>query len=109
MWCVTDGEPTDESGHGSDDWRRLPEVIAREEREKRFAFFAASVGNITPRGDTVLSSLARGSHFKLDGFDFGLVLQLVSASAESAAQDNPIEAIKERVMREYQQRRVQPV
>jgi uncharacterized protein YegL len=109
IWCVTDGEPTDSAGQPSDDWKRLTEVIAREEREKRFAFFAASVGNITPRGDAVLRALARGSHYRLDGFDFGLVLQLVSASAEAAAQDDPIEAIKERVMREYKQRLVHPV
>lgn len=109
MWCVTDGEPTDDAGEPSDNWQHLPDVIAREEREKHFAFFAASVGNITSRGDAVLRALARGSHFKLEGFDFGLVLQLVSASAESAANDDPIEAIKERVMREYKQRLVHPV
>jgi uncharacterized protein YegL len=109
VWCVTDGEPTDHSGAPSDDWQRLPEVIAHEEREKRFAFFAASVGNISPHGDEVLRALAPGSHYKLEGFEFALVLQLVSASAESAAHDDPIEAIKERVMREYKQRLVHPV
>ncbi len=109
VWCVTDGEPTDQSGSPSDDWKRLPAIIAREEREKRFAFFAASVGNISGHGDEVLQALAPGSHYKLDGFDFSLVLQLVSASAESAAHDDPIEAIKERVMNEYKQRLVRPV
>jgi uncharacterized protein YegL len=108
-WLVTDGEPTDDSGSPSDDWKRLPAIIAREEREKRFAFFAASVGNISPYGDEVLRALAPGSHYKLQGFDFSLVLQLVSASAESAAHDDPIEAIKARVMNEYKQRLVHPV
>lgn len=109
MWCVSDGEPTDSAGEPSDDWQRLPGVIERAEREKRFALFAASVGNISPRGDAVLRALARGSHYKLEGFDFGLVLQLVSASAESAANDDPIEAVKQRVIRENKQRVVHPV
>jgi uncharacterized protein YegL len=109
VWCVTDGEPTDPSGSPSDDWKRLPAIIANEERAKRFAFFAASVGNISAYGDEVLQALAPNSHFKLDGFDFSLVLQLVSASAESAAHDDQIEAIKARVRQEYDQRKVRPV
>jgi uncharacterized protein YegL len=108
-WCVGDGQPTDPSGSPSDDWKRLPAVIAREEREKRFSFFTASVGGISPQGDEVLRALAPGSHYKLEGFDFSLVLQLVSASADSAAHDDTIEAIKERVMREYNQRVAHPV
>lgn len=109
VWCVTDGVPTDVAGRPSDDWRRLPEIIAREERLKRFAFFAAGVGEIGAHGQEVLATLAPESNFKLEGFDFTLVLQLVSASAESAAHDDPIEAIKARVMREYKQRMVHPV
>jgi uncharacterized protein YegL len=109
VWCVTDGVPTDHTGHPTDDWQRLPEIIAREERQKRFAFFAAGVGDISPQGEEVLAALAPESNFKLEGFDFALVLELVSASAESAAHDDPIEAIKERVMREYKQRMVHPV
>jgi len=103
MWCVTDGEPTDSSGSPSDDWKRLPAIIASEERAKRFAFFTASVGDISAYGDEVLRTLAPKSHFKLEGFDFSVVLQLVSASAESAAHDDPIDAIKARVQAMYKQ------
>jgi uncharacterized protein YegL len=103
IWCVSDGEPTGPTGHRSDDWRRLPALIAQEERAKRFVFFTVSVGDISPHGDEVLRALAPNAHLKLQGFEFAVVLQLVSASADSAAQDDPIEAIKERVMKEFAQ------
>jgi uncharacterized protein YegL len=104
MWCVGDGCPTNGLGQISDDWRHLPAKIAAEEAAKRFAFFSVSVGDISAHGEEVLSALAPKSHLKLQGFEFAVVLQLVSASAESAAQDNPIDAIKEKVMREYRQK-----
>jgi uncharacterized protein YegL len=106
MWLATDGAPTNETGHLSDDWRRLPAIIAEEERKKRFVFFSVGVGGISPQGEEVVRALAPDSHLTLDGFDFAVVLQLVSASADSAAHDDPIEAIKVNVMKEFRQRAV---
>jgi uncharacterized protein YegL len=109
MWCVSDGEPTGRSGYPTDDWQKLPAIIAREEGAKRFVFFTVSVGDISARGDEVLRALAPRAHLKLKGFVFRDVLQLVSASAESAAHNDPIDAIKERVMREFAQIPVEPI
>jgi uncharacterized protein YegL len=103
VWCVSDGVPTDNQGRPSEDWRRLPAIIAAEERAKRFVFFSVSVGGISPEGDEVLTALAPSSHLRLQGFEFAIVLQLVSASAESAAHGDLPEAIKKRVMDEFVQ------
>ena len=109
MWCVTDGRPTNGTGHPSDDWRRLPPIIAREEDDKRLVFFAVGVAEISPQGEEVLEALAPEAHLKLEGFQFSVVLQLVSASADSAAHGDPIEAIKKKVMAEFHQHVVRPV
>jgi uncharacterized protein YegL len=109
MWCVGDGCPTDDTGHYIDNWRHLPRIIADHERAKRFAFFSVSVGDISPIGEEVLTALSPKAHLKLQGFEFSTVLQLVSASAESAAHDDPIDAIKRRVMEEFTQIPVEPI
>jgi uncharacterized protein YegL len=106
FWCLSDGVPTTPTGQPSEEWRRLPPIIAREEKAKHFAFFSVSVGDISPFGDEVLRSLAPDSHLKLQGFEFATVLQLVSASAESATHDDPIDEIKRRVMKDFRQRPV---
>jgi uncharacterized protein YegL len=97
VWLISDGIPTDAQGHYSESWRRLPDRIRREERDKRFVFFTVSAGDISPDGDAVLEALAPDAHLRLAGFEFAVVLQLVSASAESAAHDDPLEAIKRKV------------
>jgi uncharacterized protein YegL len=97
IWLFSDGYPTNERGQLSDDWRRLPEVIRRAEDEGRFVFFSVSAGDIDPAGDAVLKELAPDSHLRLEGFEFGSVLKLVSASAESAARGQSAAAIQARI------------
>jgi uncharacterized protein YegL len=97
IWLMSDGVPTDANGHHSDDWRRLPPIIKDGEDSKGFVFFSVSVGDIDPVGDAVLRELAPGAHVRLEGFDFASMLKLVSASAESAAKGDSVEAIKRRV------------
>jgi uncharacterized protein YegL len=106
LWVMSDGQPTCADGKPSDEWRRLPPIIKREEQAKRFVFFTVSVGNIGAHGDEVLQALAPDAHLKIEGFDFRSALQLVSASAEAAAHDDPIDAIKRKVL-ELAQRQVQ--
>jgi uncharacterized protein YegL len=97
IWLISDGLPTDSSGYLSENWRHLPDKITREERDKRFVFFSVSVGGVSPEGDAVLGALAPDSYVHLSGFQFAVAMQLVSASAESAAHDDPLEAIKRKV------------
>ena len=108
FWCIGDGRPTDATGHYTDEWRRLPAVIAAQERESKFAFFSVSVGDIGPEGEEVFTALAPESHVRLSGFEFGVALRLVSRSVKESAQNNTVASLK-RSMMEFVQAPVEPV
>jgi uncharacterized protein YegL len=108
LWCIGDGYPTDHTGHYSDEWRRLPPLIAAHEAKKRFAFFSLSVGDIGPQGDEVFNTLAPDSHVRLQDFDFATAIRLVSDSVEESAHNASVVEMKRKMM-ERAQRRVERV
>jgi uncharacterized protein YegL len=97
IWLFSDGQPTNDSGEPSDDWRHLPAAIRTAEANGRFLFFTVSAGGIDPVGDAVLRELAPDAHVRLEGVDFTSALKQVSASTEFAAGGQSAEAIKRRV------------
>jgi uncharacterized protein YegL len=103
IWLISDGVPTDSSGKPTEDWRPLPDRIREAEAAKRFAFFSISAGDITPQGAAVLEAFAPEAHLRLSGFEFSAVLPLVSASAESTARGDTIDAMKRRVTQQFRQ------
>jgi uncharacterized protein YegL len=106
IWVFSDGHPT-EADRSDEAWRRLAGQIAAFERQKRFALITVSLGD-APRDDR-MRLLAPDAYVRGEGLELEVVLQLVSASVESAAHDDPIEAIKARVMQQFSQSFVHPV
>jgi uncharacterized protein YegL len=80
---VTDGLPTDATGHLTEDWRRIVPVLAEEHRSKRFRLYAIGVGGISDRGQEVLQAFAPTFNARLQGFPFRELLQMMSASANA--------------------------
>ncbi|MFJ8024875.1 hypothetical protein [Streptomyces sp. NPDC096311] len=80
---VTDGLPTDGTGHLTDSWHRLIPVLAEEQRARRFRLYATGVGGITDMGEQVLQAFAPKFHARLQGFPFRELLQMMSASANA--------------------------
>jgi len=78
---ITDGQPTDATGHLTDDWRRVVPVLAGEQALKKFRLFAVGVGGITLQGEQILQAIAPKFYARLQGFPFRAVLQMMSASA----------------------------
>jgi uncharacterized protein YegL len=82
VYLITDGVPTDASGHRSENWRDFAPVIRQQENGKHLLFFAFGVEGADP---TVLKGLAPKSWRYLAGLDFAQVLTFVSASIEAAS------------------------
>ncbi|MGW1887722.1 vWA domain-containing protein [Streptomyces sp. NPDC001970] len=80
---VTDGLPTDSTGHLTDTWRRLVPVLTEQQRAQRFRLYAIGVGGITDHGEEVLKAFAPKFNAKLHGFPFRELLQMMSASANA--------------------------
>jgi uncharacterized protein YegL len=80
---VTDGQPTNATGHLTDSWRRLTPVLAEEQQARRFRFYAIGVGGITENGREVLEAFAPTFNASLQGFPFRELLQMMSASANA--------------------------
>jgi uncharacterized protein YegL len=78
---ITDGQPTNATGHPTDDWRRIVPVLADQQAKKKFRLFAIGVGGISAQGEQVLQSIAPKYYARLQGFPFRAVLQMMSASA----------------------------
>lgn len=97
---VTDGQPTDATGHLTDTWRRVVPVLAAEQEARRFRLFAIGVGGITPRGEQVLQELAPKFNARLQGFPFRELLQMMSASA-SAEQRGAGDEVFERIFARF--------
>lgn len=84
IFLLTDGIPTDSSGRESDSWKRLVPDLAAARRDNGFEFYAIGVGNLTPAGERVLSTLVPGAFRILGGFPFRSLLRLLSATIEKA-------------------------
>lgn len=81
---VTDGVPTDASGHYTQDWQRLAPILAADQADQRFRLYAVGVGKITEAGQQVLQGFAPRFNARLQGFPFRDLLQMMSASASAA-------------------------
>ncbi|WP_371654411.1 MULTISPECIES: hypothetical protein [unclassified Streptomyces] len=80
---VTDGLPTDGTGHISRTWQRLVPVLAEEQAARRFRLYAIGVGGLTDLAEQVLQAYAPKFNARLQGFPFRQLLQMMSASASA--------------------------
>ncbi|MET7739825.1 hypothetical protein [Streptomyces sp. NPDC005385] len=101
---VTDGLPTDATGHLSDSWHRLIPVLAEEQRARRFRLYAIGVGGITDRGEQVLQAFAPKFNARLQGFPFRELLQMMSASA-GAEQKGAGDEVFEKIFSQFKTQR----
>jgi uncharacterized protein YegL len=101
---VTDGLPTDVTGHLTEDWRRVVPVLAEEHRAKRFRLYAIGVGGISDRGQEVLQAFAPTFNARLQGFPFRELLQMMSASA-NAEQKGAGDEVFEKIFSQFKTQR----
>ncbi|KPH97488.1 von Willebrand factor type A [Actinobacteria bacterium OK074] len=101
---VTDGIPTDGTGHLTDSWTRLVPVLAEEQRARRFRLYAIGVGGITDRGEQVLQAFAPKFTARIQGFPFRELLQMMSASA-NAEQKGAGDEVFEKIFSQFKTQR----
>ncbi|MCX4586143.1 MULTISPECIES: hypothetical protein [unclassified Streptomyces] len=101
---VTDGLPTDATGHQTEAWRRLVPVLRAEQDARHFRFYAIGVGGITERGEDVLRALAPTFNARLQGFPFRELLQMMSASA-NAEQKGAGDEVFEKIFSQFKTQR----
>ncbi|WP_239069565.1 MULTISPECIES: hypothetical protein [unclassified Streptomyces] len=101
---VTDGLPTDATGHPTDAWRRVVPVLTEEQRARRFRLYAIGVGGITDRGEEVLRAFAPTFNARLHGFPFRELLQMMSASA-NAEQRGAGDEVFEKIFSQFKTQR----
>ncbi len=77
---VTDGLPTDGTGHLTNAWQRLVPVLTNDQAARRYRLYAIGVGNISDMGAQVLEALAPEFNARLHGFPFRELLQMMSNS-----------------------------
>lgn len=82
IFLLTDGVPTDATGKPSEAWQRLVPDLAAARGGSGFEFYAIGVGNLSPQGERVLSTLVPGGFRILGGFPFRSLLRLLSATIE---------------------------
>lgn len=101
---VTDGQPTDPTGHLTHAWRRLIPVLAGEQDARRFRLYAIGVGGITELGEEVLRAFAPKFNARLQGFPFRELLQMMSASA-NAEQKGAGDEVFEKIFSQFKTQR----
>ncbi|MEU1372037.1 hypothetical protein ABZ442_00045 [Streptomyces triculaminicus] len=101
---VTDGLPTDGTGHPTDNWKRVVPVLAAEQQARHFRLYAIGVGGITPRGEEVLQAFAPKFNARLNGFPFRQLLQMMSASA-TAEQKGAGDEVFEKIFSQFKTQR----
>ncbi|MGW0710792.1 vWA domain-containing protein [Streptomyces sp. NPDC002643] len=101
---VTDGLPTDATGHLTESWQRLIPVLAEEQRARRFRLYAIGVGGITDMGEQVLRAFAPKFNARLQGFPFRELLQMMSASA-GAEQKGAGDEVFEKIFSQFKTQR----
>lgn len=101
---VTDGLPTDATGHFTETWRRLIPVLEEEQRNRRFRLYAIGVGGITELGEQVLRSFAPKFNARIQGFPFRELLQMMSASA-NAEQKGAGDEVFEKIFSQFKTQR----
>ena len=101
---VTDGLPTDATGHLTDTWQRIVPVLTEEQRAKRFRLYAIGVGSVTDRAEEVLRAFAPAFNARLQGFPFRELLQMMSASA-NAEQKGAGDEVFEKIFSQFKTQR----
>ncbi|MER5884511.1 VWA domain-containing protein [Streptomyces sp. NPDC001941] len=101
---VTDGIPTDGTGHFTTSWHRIVPVLAAEQEARRFRLYAIGVGGITDTGEQVLQAFAPMFHARLHGFPFRQLLQMMSASA-NAEQRGAGDEVFEKIFSQFKTQR----
>jgi uncharacterized protein YegL len=101
---VTDGLPTDATGHLTDTWQRIVPVLTEEQRAKRFRLYAIGVGSVTDRAEAVLRAFAPAFNARLQGFPFRELLQMMSASA-NAEQKGAGDEVFEKIFSQFKTQR----
>ena len=101
---VTDGVPTDATGHLTDSWHRLVPVLADEQAARRFRLYAIGVGGISDMGERVLEALAPKFNARIHGFPFRELLQMMSASA-GAEQKGAGDEVFEKIFSQFKTQR----
>jgi uncharacterized protein YegL len=80
IWIVTDGRPTDERGHPTDDWRRvLPDLRAAESGNRLLVFAIGLHG----ADASVLAEVAPDSHFPSPSLSIADALNIASISSSA--------------------------
>lgn len=101
---VTDGLPTDATGHLSDSWQQVVPAVTEAQQARRFRLYAIGVGSITDRGEAVLRAFAPTFNARLQGFPFRELLQMMSASA-NAEQRGAGDEVFEKIFSQFKTQR----
>ncbi|MEU5438043.1 hypothetical protein AB0G73_32385 [Streptomyces sp. NPDC020719] len=101
---VTDGLPTDGTGHLTHSWQRLVPVLAEEQAARRFRLYAIGVGGLTDMAEQVLQAFAPKFNARLQGFPFRQLLQMMSASA-GAEQKGAGDEVFEKIFSQFKTQR----
>jgi uncharacterized protein YegL len=91
IFLLTDGEPTDDVGHGSDGYKALVPPLELAAREQKFTLFTVGV-NVSQHGRMVLNDLRRpfkGRCLDLDNLKFEEMFLWLSASLSRVSQSAP--------------------
>lgn len=96
IFLLTDGEPTDEHGHGCDGYRSLIPPLQLAAAEKKFTLFSVGV-NVSARGRQVLDELSQpfgGRCLDLADLRFEEMFLWLSASLGRVSQSAPGERVQ---------------
>lgn len=91
IFLLTDGEPTDDNGYGSEGYKSLLPPLELAAREGKFTLFTVGI-NVSPRGRMVLDELSRpfkGRCLDLDNLKFEEMFLWLSASLGRVSQSAP--------------------
>lgn len=96
VFLLTDGEPTDSEGHGSETYKQLLQPLELAAAEQKFTLFTIGV-DVTPYGRDVLNDLSRpfkGRCLDLDNLKFEEMFLWLSGSLSRVSQSTPGERVQ---------------
>ncbi|MEV0225816.1 hypothetical protein [Streptomyces sp. NPDC050704] len=101
---VTDGLPTDGTGHWTNAWQRLVPMLTDDQQARKYRLYAIGIGDISDMGEQVLRALAPTFNARLHGFPFRELLQMMSASA-NAEQRGAGDEVFEKIFAQFRTQR----